>query len=88
MINELSKLQCGKAGRSSSWDTSGKNQDAWRLQPGETKVLADIRGPGAITHIWMTQGGHYRECLLKITWDNAEMKRMKARWAKKNRRAR
>lgn len=40
MINELSKLQRGKAGRSSSWDTSGKNQDAWRIEPGETKVLA------------------------------------------------
>jgi hypothetical protein len=34
-------------------------------------VLADIKGPGAITHIWMTQRDHYRECLLKITWDNA-----------------
>ncbi len=34
-------------------------------------MLADIRGPGAITHIWMAQSNHYRECLLKITWDNA-----------------
>jgi hypothetical protein len=42
------------------------------LQPGETRVLADIAGPGIITHIWMTQFNHYRECLLKITWDDAE----------------
>jgi hypothetical protein len=34
-------------------------------------VLADIRGPAAITHIWMTQRNHYRECLLRITWNNA-----------------
>jgi hypothetical protein len=34
-------------------------------------VLADIEGPGCITHIWMTQQRHYRECLLRITWDEA-----------------
>ncbi len=40
MINELSRLQYGKIGRFSSWDTSGRNADAWRIEPGETKVLA------------------------------------------------
>ncbi|MHA1681631.1 MAG: glycoside hydrolase family 172 protein [Promethearchaeota archaeon] len=55
----------------SSWDVSGRNDDAWRIEAGETRTLADIKGPGAITHIWMTQGNHYREVLLKITWDNA-----------------
>ncbi len=34
-------------------------------------MLADIPGPACITHIWMTQPGHYRECLLRITWDDA-----------------
>jgi hypothetical protein len=71
MINALSTLRSGRSGRASSWDTSGRNADAWRIEPGETKVLADIEGPGAITHIWMTQSNHYRECLLKITWDEA-----------------
>jgi len=33
-------------------------------------VLADIQGSAQITHIWMTQQRHYRECLLKITYDN------------------
>ena len=51
--------------------TRGRNQDCWSFEPGETRVLADIRGPGCITHIWMTQPNHYRECLLRITWDNA-----------------
>lgn len=36
------------------------------IEPGETRVMADIQGPGQITHIWMTQGGHYRECLLRM----------------------
>jgi hypothetical protein len=61
-----------KAGRCSSWDITGRNQDYWKLRPGESKILADLKGPGCITHIWMTQGKHYRECLLKITWDNAK----------------
>lgn len=67
----LAQIVEAKTGRCSSYDRTGRNRDAWTIEAGETKVLADIRGPGAITHIWMTQARHYRECLLKITWDNA-----------------
>ena len=70
-LSDLATLRSGRTGRCSSWDTSGRNADYWRLAPGESRVLADIDGPGAITHIWMTQTAGYRECLLKITWDNA-----------------
>ena len=72
MINDLAILRRRSVRRCSSWDVTGRNADAWTIGPGESKVLADIRGPGAITHIWMTQSHHYRECLLKITWDNAK----------------
>ena len=72
MIDELCALRHRTTGRCSSWDKTGRNSDAWTIEPGESKLLADIRGPGAITHIWMTQRTHYRECLLKITWDNAK----------------
>ena len=34
--------------RVSSWDKTGRNRDAWPIEPGETKVLADIEGPGVI----------------------------------------
>ena len=71
MLDKLTHISSAKTGRCSSWDTSGRNADAWMIKPGETRVLADIKGPGSITHIWMTQGDHYRECLLKITWDDA-----------------
>ncbi|HIJ73124.1 MAG TPA: DUF2961 domain-containing protein, partial [Candidatus Hydrogenedentes bacterium] len=71
MYGQLTKLRSGRAKRVSSWDVSGRNADAWIFKPGETRVLADIKGPGRITHIWMTQPKHYRECLLKFTWDNA-----------------
>jgi len=72
MLEKLTQLSNGTTGRLSSWDTSGRNSDSWTIEPGESRVLADIEGKGAITHIWMTQPSHYRECLLKITWDNAE----------------
>lgn len=72
MFHKLAQLTHARTGRFSSWDTTGRNADAWQLQPGETRILADIQGPGAITHIWMTQSCHYRECLLRITWDNAQ----------------
>lgn len=73
MINtlDLARLKPGKTKRFSSWDTTGRNADYWRIKPGETRVLADIKGPGCITHLWLTQSNHYREVLLKFTWDDA-----------------
>jgi hypothetical protein len=41
------------------------------LKAGETKVLADIDGPGAIKHIWITVDPKaYRACLIRFYWDN------------------
>jgi len=71
MYGSLTKARKGKVRRASSWDVTGRNADAWFFEKGETRTLADIKGPGRITHIWMTQGHHYRECLLKITYDGA-----------------
>jgi hypothetical protein len=71
-IINLAKIKEGKTGRCSSYNQTGKNNDFWIIEPGKTKTLADIKGPGTITHIWMAQSCHYRECLLKITWDNAK----------------
>ena len=71
MREDPARITNAKTGRASSWDTSGRNGDRWTIGAGETRVLADIKGPGKITHIWMTQGNHYRECLLRMTWDNA-----------------
>ena len=71
MLYDLPMIRKRKTGRASSWDVTGRNNDAWTIPAGESAVLADIRGPAQITHIWMTQPNHYRECLLKITFDNA-----------------
>ncbi|MBI4559709.1 MAG: DUF2961 domain-containing protein [Candidatus Hydrogenedentes bacterium] len=71
MFEGICRRGNGRTGRYSSFDTTGRNNDRWRIAPGKSVVLADIRGPGRITHIWMTQRNHYRECLLRFTWDNA-----------------
>ena len=41
-----------------------------RIQPGETFTLAEINGPGAIQHIWMTPSGNWRFSILRIYWDD------------------
>ena len=41
-----------------------------RIQPGETFVMAEIKGPGAINHIWMTPAGNYRLSIFRFYWDN------------------
>ena len=72
MFYNLAHVKKAKTKRISSYDKTGRNQDFWLIGPGETRVLAEIEGPGKITHIWMTQPRNYREVLLKITWDNAD----------------
>jgi hypothetical protein len=57
------------------------NWDNFRVAPGKTHVLLDAKGPGVITHIWITflgpepqdwakQGAaNHQEMLLRIYWD-------------------
>jgi hypothetical protein len=40
-----------------------------RIKPGETFTMAEIEGPGAIQHIWMTPAGKWRYNILRIYWD-------------------
>lgn len=42
------------------------------VEPGETRTLADIAGPGALQQIWMTPTGHWRYSILRIYWDDQE----------------
>jgi len=60
------------------------NGDNSNVPPGQTKVLMDVKGPGVITHIWITflePGPHpwakkgsanHQEMLLRIYWDGSE----------------
>ncbi len=41
------------------------------IEPGETRALADIEGPGAIQQIWMTLArGRWRHAILRAYWDD------------------
>src|SRR5579871_84237 len=51
----------------------------WKVSPsiniaaGETRVLADIKGSGAIQQIWLTSAHlRWREMILRIWWDDQE----------------
>jgi Protein of unknown function (DUF2961) len=54
-ILEIARVRDARSGRVSSWDQRGRNQDAWIIGPGETRALADLEGPGTVTHLWLTQ---------------------------------
>jgi hypothetical protein len=41
-----------------------------RIEPGQTFTLADIEGPGAVQHVWMTPTGRWRSSILRIYWDD------------------
>ncbi|HOZ48627.1 MAG TPA: DUF2961 domain-containing protein [Candidatus Hydrogenedentes bacterium] len=76
-VSSSHRLENGDYDPDSNWDNGN-------IKPGDTKVLADIEGPGEITHIWMTflgPGRHpwakegaanHQEMLLRIFWDKRE----------------
>jgi hypothetical protein len=40
------------------------------IKPGETYIMAEITGSGAIQHIWMTPTGNWRYSTLRFYWDD------------------
>jgi hypothetical protein len=43
-----------------------------QIQPGETFVMGEVNGSGAIQQIWMTPTGHWRYNILRIYWDGLD----------------
>ncbi|NSW90551.1 MAG: DUF2961 domain-containing protein [Firmicutes bacterium] len=83
--NSLITAKSFRTKRISSYDVTGGNNDAWRIQPGETKVIASLKGPGIISHIWVTIWSRYgendprvcdpltlRKVLIRVYWDDEE----------------
>jgi hypothetical protein len=74
-LGDLWRLQPGVSRRASTsaepWTEA--NNDAWSIPPGETVVLADLKGPGMITHLWNTISSeepfYARLLVLRIYWD-------------------
>ncbi|KAK5173247.1 uncharacterized protein LTR77_001928 [Saxophila tyrrhenica] len=55
LLSAASQRKVARSARISSWDQTGLNEDAFVVLPGETATLADIEGPGTITHLWFVQ---------------------------------
>jgi hypothetical protein len=72
--NDITRIKNHRTKRVSSWDQTGRNTDCIAVEPGETRVLADIAGPGRINHIYFTLIGpdmfDFRETVLRMFWDD------------------
>ena len=78
-LNDIAKLRpdSTKRRRVSSYDETGDNYDWIDLKPGETAVLADVKGAGSITHIWCTcmcirVKYSMRNAILRMYWDGED----------------
>ena len=85
-LESLMKLKPGRSRATTSTDPSftGNADRVKYIAPGETKVLADIKGPAVIRHIWLTfnearpnwleSGGSASpdEIVLRMYWDGAK----------------
>jgi hypothetical protein len=73
----------GEKGKGAMADPTEPNHPArdlgrgWKVTPyvkiaaGTTFEMANIQGPGAIQHIWMTPTGHWRFLIFRIYWDDS-----------------
>jgi hypothetical protein len=68
----LSTSQTYSAARVSSYNREGGPRDNfWIPTTGEEITLADIKGPGAITHIWTTHRGGGHDLILRMYWEGS-----------------
>jgi hypothetical protein len=71
-LENLGQHQSFTSKRVSSFDRTGGNDDRLNISPGETVTLAEIEGPGAIHHIWVTIAAepfYGRKIILRMYWD-------------------
>jgi len=72
-ISKLPHLKDSRLIQISSNDTTGGNADYVTIKKNQTAVLADIKGAGVISRIWVTIGSSdkyfLRRILLRMYWD-------------------
>lgn len=70
------KLDSGKRNVANASNPAHDLGKGWKVNPyiqiksGETITIADINGPGAIQHIWMTPTGNWRFSIIRFYWDD------------------
>lgn len=72
-LRSLAKMKDYKSQRISSWDRTGKNADWISIKKGKTETIAEIEGPGCISHIWITvsckDSLYPRKIIFRAYWD-------------------
>jgi len=70
---DLALLRDYRTAKGSSYDRTGGNADARRLEPGTTQTLLECAGPGVVSHIWITiaspDPAHLKGLILRMFWD-------------------
>ena len=76
------KLKDKSSHRVSSYDKRGGNNDFIRFKGEETKLLAEIDGPGIINHIYfvmiMPNPKNFRSTIIRMFWDHEEVPSVEA----------
>ncbi|MFC1735765.1 glycoside hydrolase family 172 protein [Candidatus Hydrogenedentota bacterium] len=74
LYRNMMVLSRSRTKRVSSWDKTGGNRDFLTLEPGETRILADIEGPAIINNFYVTMALsdllHYRKAVIRMYWDH------------------
>lgn len=76
-LSSISLVRPLVSGRSSSYDRTGGNDDWVAIPAGTTHTLADVKGSGRITHIWITllaeqDPAMRRNMVIRMFWDDQE----------------
>lgn len=75
-LSDLAKPHDYVLKRSSSYDRTGGNADYRPMAAGETLTLLNERGPGEISHIWITiasnEQHHLKKMVLRMYWDGEQ----------------
>ena len=78
-LSRLPLLKDYEAMRVGSTDPTGANDDGNsenKIKSGEERVLAELAGPGVISHIWITIASrehyHLKKIVLRMYWDGSE----------------
>lgn len=75
---EKGKGGMAKLGEGTATEAAKLLGEGWKVNPyiwidgGQTVEIANIEGPGAIQHMWMTPTGTWRYAILRIYWDDQE----------------
>ncbi len=76
ITGEKGKGGMAKVGEGSASNAARDLGQGWkvnpyiRIEPGNTLVMGEIDGPGAIQQIWLTPAGNWRYMILRIYWDD------------------